>query len=286
MATPPPPQQATALIRTAMDLLQRHPQDDPNILLIKSCLEDIEEGLVHGKEKKLGLKGAIGHELLEVLGTVEDGNGLIGLLNTSSFGVSGTVAVGAGAVVGALTGGLGIIVGAALGYTYNSFRRKHTIEEYILQLEKVVTTVYESVWLTNTTLRKLVAYWCQDRDRAERIFGNISIWDTSKVTDMSNLFENKKTFNDNINGWNVSLVTNMSYMFCRCENFNQPLDSWNVGNVVNMQGMFQDACNFNQPLSSWQVGSHGKTVNIDRMFERATAFNQSLDTWSVKVGVK
>ena len=41
---------------------------------------------------------------------------------------------------------------------------------------------------------------------------NISLWDTSMITDMSYLFESSN-FNENINDWNVSNVENMSFMF-------------------------------------------------------------------------
>ena len=44
-------------------------------------------------------------------------------------------------------------------------------------------------------------------------YGHISAWDVSLITDMSYLFSNKITFNDNISNWDVSNVTNMSNMF-------------------------------------------------------------------------
>ena len=40
-------------------------------------------------------------------------------------------------------------------------------------------------------------------------------WDTSLVTDMSGLFSNKYSFNQDISGWDVSKVTDMSNMFSR-----------------------------------------------------------------------
>ena len=47
----------------------------------------------------------------------------------------------------------------------------------------------------------------------------IGEWDTSRVTDMKNLFgyifssSSRESFNENINNWDVSNVTNMSEMF-------------------------------------------------------------------------
>ena len=76
--------------------------------------------------------------------------------------------------------------------------------------------------------------------------------DTSKITDMSHLFEptlrggdQARFFFDGIETWDVSNVTDMSYMFCYAKNFNEPLNSWNVSKVKNMRGMFQFASSLN-----------------------------------------
>ena len=57
-----------------------------------------------------------------------------------------------------------------------------------------------------------------------------------------------------ISNWNVSNVTNMSEMFYRAESFNQPL-KWNVSNVTDMKRMFHRAESFNQPLNNWNVSN-------------------------------
>jgi surface protein len=49
---------------------------------------------------------------------------------------------------------------------------------------------------------------------------DISFWNVSSITDMSNMFENASQFNQNIGGWNVSNVTNMSEMFQNALAFN------------------------------------------------------------------
>ena len=41
-------------------------------------------------------------------------------------------------------------------------------------------------------------YW--NRDVLLKVYGHISVWDTSMITDMGHLFYNKRGFNDNING--------------------------------------------------------------------------------------
>ena len=45
--------------------------------------------------------------------------------------------------------------------------------------------------------------WCSNQTSAEATYGHISEWDTSAVTDMSQLFMSKKDFNDDISKWNV-----------------------------------------------------------------------------------
>ena len=87
-------------------------------------------------------------------------------------------------------------------------------------------------------LEDAVYLWCEDKEEALNIYSHISIWDTSLITDMSELFKEYECFNDNINYWDVSNVTNMSDMFYKASSFNQPLNLWNVSNVTNVKNMF------------------------------------------------
>ena len=52
-------------------------------------------------------------------------------------------------------------------------------------------------------LQKVVNLWCENKDETLKLYGHISNWDTSSITDMSELFIEKNSFNDNINHWNV-----------------------------------------------------------------------------------
>ena len=79
---------------------------------------------------------------------------------------------------------------------------------------------------------------------------NLNFIDTSKITDMSMLF-NGSPFNGDITEWDVSNVTDMSYMF-HGSNFNGDIHKWNVSNVVDMEWMFKES-NFNQDISDWPV---------------------------------
>ena len=87
---------------------------------------------------------------------------------------------------------------------------------------------------TNDTLRRAVKDYLAGGDRKKRIvekYGEISNWDTSRVTYMNGLFHDARSFN-------------------------QPLNNWNVSNVRYMDGMFRNARSFNQP--GQQKGTKGK----------------------------
>ena len=109
----------------------------------------------------------------------------------------------------------------------------------------------------------------------------IGQWDTSEVTDMSELFdgfllEDNGEYIRDINNWDVSNVINMSRMFYRSK-FNQPLDRWNVSNVEDMSYMFSQS-EFNQPLNSWNVSN---VLDMNHMFAHNQKFNQPLDKWKL-----
>ena len=116
-------------------------------------------------------------------------------------------------------------------------------------------------------------------------------WDTSLVEDMSGWtgsafqgFGGKSTFDGDISKWNTGKVTDMDiclisfcvqprhwelehsasdyyeYMFESASAFNQDIGSWNTAQVTTMYGMFYHASAFNQDIGSWntaQVTSMG-----------------------------
>ena len=124
---------------------------------------------------------------------------------------------------------------------------------------------------TNETLRAAVQLWCSDRAAALARYGPIGEWDTSGVTDMRKLFNDKRGFNDDISGWVMSGVTDTSWMFDGATSFNQPLDKWVVSSVKTMSRMFSGAAAFNQPLDKWDVS---KVKDMNSMFDGATSFDQ------------
>ena len=101
-------------------------------------------------------------------------------------------------------------------------------------------------------LDEAIELWCDNKDEALNIYGDINTWDVSNINDMSKLFFDKQNFNDNIKNWDVSNVTSMELMFYHAISFNQKIGKWNVRNVTNMIGMFFHAFNFNQDIGNWR----------------------------------
>ncbi|GMH76369.1 hypothetical protein TrST_g6560 [Triparma strigata] len=105
--------------------------------------------------------------------------------------------------------------------------------------------------------------WCEDVEAAREIYGPISIWNTSEVTDMRQLFcaddeyagyEEAEHFDEDITRWDVSNVEDMGDMFHGAELFNCNLSSWNVEKVTNMVGMFAGAKKFDKStIKSWEL---------------------------------
>ena len=61
---------------------------------------------------------------------------------------------------------------------------------------------------------------------------DIGKWDTSSVTDMSNMFRYANNFNQDISKWDTLNVTNMKYMFLNANNFNGDIGGWDTSNVI------------------------------------------------------
>ena len=155
------------------------------------------------------------------------------------------------------------------------------INEQESELVKIIKYYIKTyTFITNEELRQVVnkLYRYNIIKDYEKVFGYISYWDVSKITDMSNLFYWIRTFNDDISRWDVSKTINMSRMFNYVYDFNQPLNSWDVSNVTDMKGMFAHALSFNQPLNNWDVSN---VFDMSNMFACTNCFNQSLSNWKL-----
>ena len=102
---------------------------------------------------------------------------------------------------------------------------------------------------------------------------NLGDIDTSLITDMSYLlgssipgpgvcvavyYSERKDYSG-IESWNTSRVTNMHDMFFGAKSFNQDIRNWNVSNVQFMSFMFEDAESFKQKLPDTWAKKAGYT---------------------------
>jgi len=170
---------------------------------------------------------------------------------------------------------------------------------------------YEAVDIvTLRSIFKIPSNWGQYQPSIKAAEERLSKVVTTLITDMSDLFSNAPTsnsegefyvyynqFNPDISSWDVSNVTNMSNMFRRdnitlpaeddiCSGglayhegrFNKDISKWDVSNVTNMSGMFFKAVRFNQDISKWDVSN---VTDMSNMFVGANAFHYDLGSWDV-----
>ena len=137
---------------------------------------------------------------------------------------------------------------------------------------------YAQTPITDANIQTAVDLWISDPSAATITYGNISDWDVSNVTNMSNLFRDTP-FNQDISSWDVSSVTTMRRMFYLNIEFNQNIGSWNVSNVTDMYEMFLGTISFNQDIGSWNVS---KVTTMFGMFSGYNhTFNQDISSWNV-----
>ena len=144
----------------------------------------------------------------------------------------------------------------------------HSYEPFIYN--KIMISVFYKM-KDSKELRKAVKLWLRDESKAITKYGHISLWDTSKVTDMSFMFWWDSNFNEDIGGWDTSNVTNMCTMFRGATNFNQDIGGWDTSKVTDMMFMFRDATKFNQDIGGWNTSN---VTYMRFMFSDATKFNK------------
>ena len=90
-----------------------------------------------------------------------------------------------------------------------------------LVLTEVVTGFQPA---NKTALQTAVDAYVANSTQAESDYGGPpGTWDTSNITDMSNLFDNKKTFTSDLSSLDVSRTTTLAYTFRRATVFTSQL---------------------------------------------------------------
>jgi len=110
---------------------------------------------------------------------------------------------------------------------------------------------------------------------------DISDWNTSSVTRMRQMFDGASSFNGDVSNFDTSSVTKMLAMFRGATSFNGDLSNFDTSSVTDMNSMFSGASSFNGDLSNFNTSS---VTYTNSMFQEATAFNQDVsnfDTSSV-----
>ncbi len=175
--------------------------------------------------------------------------------------------------------GVTIIINPALQNHSQYAGRKATVDgtEYTL-----VTNATLKTWAaddqTNAVCTSLVTDMSHLFRNKTTFNEDISSWDTSGVTTMARMFQGASAFNRDIGDWKVGSVTDMNDMFYHATVFNQDIGDWDVSSVTNMNYMFSEAVSFNQDIGQWKVGN---VTDMSQMFARAISFNGDIGEWDV-----
>ena len=105
--------------------------------------------------------------------------------------------------------------------------------------------------------------------------GDISEWDVSNVTNMLEMFKGSY-YDGDLSKWDVSRVENMRDMFESAHFNNDSICDWDVSNVETMSGMFWNS-SFDQDISGWDISN---VVNMECMFAKSV-FNQDISNWKI-----
>ena len=138
------------------------------------------------------------------------------------------------------------------------------ITEKMIHTKDNSKQVYDYHPETNEELKDIIEKLVDEQSMEDII--NLNSIDTSKITDMSDLFEDMEgLIKIDMSGWDVSKVEDMGSMFKGCINLEKiiGIEDWDVSNVTNMLQMFYDCELFNQDISKWDVS---KVTNTSCMF--------------------
>ena len=160
---------------------------------------------------------------------------------------------------------------------------------------KIIYTEFKEIvrWTPETKeelKEKILLYYGKDIDEEKKKqFQHISLWNTKKITNFDNLFEDVDpiTFNEDISNWNTSNVKSMNGTFEGLELFDQDISTkfiqnkensyyaWDVSNVTDMGNILANCSSFNQDISNWDVTN---VTDMSSLFYNCVKFNQEIST--------
>ena len=126
--------------------------------------------------------------------------------------------------------------------------------------QDILENIYDYVAYkpTNASIRTAVAEYATDEVRGKEKYGNIELWNTSNVTDMSFLFcQDNVDFNTLgkklvLDYWNMSNVKNIEAMFLGLKVPLLKPSKWNTRNVENCSTVFSNT-GFSGDISRWNT---------------------------------
>jgi surface protein len=87
---------------------------------------------------------------------------------------------------------------------------------------------------------------------------------------MSWTFNEARSFDSDLSLWNTSRVTDMSYVFLGASSFTgKGVSNFDVRSVLDMHGAFYQSPLFDADLSTWQTGN---VVDMSELFYGASSF--------------
>jgi len=151
---------------------------------------------------------------------------------------------------------------------------------------------------TDTDIQDAVRLWLEDQATAEARYGHISRWDTSAITNMSDLFnafvhgkEDDEgelrddnpifNFNEDLSGWITSSVNTMQNMFRAAHSFDCDLSAWDTSSVTSMSFMFSGAHSFNCGGGDLGLWNTAAVDSMMMMFDDARSFRCDISRWNI-----
>jgi len=161
------------------------------------------------------------------------------------------------------------------------------------------TNTNRRLFASRDELRRAILEYQEPLDNDIDTTDDLSLWDTSRVTDFAGLFYQTTVDDAAIGHWNTQGVVRMDHTF-RQSSYNSPLE-WDTSRVTSMEAMFRNNTVFHQDLRNWDtsrvthmgwmwenaVSYHGdlsswnlsRVTNFQSMFYNASQFDQDLDAW-------